>query len=255
MSDPFHVRLLATIEELLTGRGISLVIVPSPDTDTVRRLLTGVFGGVLVIGVADDHPVVVALASSGVPVRCTGRPPDGVILPYVDVDNGDGGRQVAEHFIVSGRQRIGVIAGPRAFPAAQDRLAGFRRTFELAGVANMPVARGDFGFASGVHGMRLLLERAPRLDAVFAAADAMAAGALRTLHLAGRRVPDDIAIVGFDDAPFASRTRPPLTTVRQPVEELAIRATSLLLQDMGGDTKPAGNHTLPTELVVRASAP
>lgn len=255
VSDPFHIRLLTTTEELLTERGISLVIVPSPDTNTVRRLLTGVFGGVLVIGAADDHPVAVALASSGVPVRCTGRPPDGIRLPYVDVDNGDGGRQVAEHLIVGGRRRIGMIAGPRTFPAAQDRLAGFRKTLELAGVANVPVARGDFSFASGVHGMRWLLDRAPKLDAVFAAADAMAAGAMRTLHKSGRRVPEDVAIVGFDDAPFARRTRPPLTTVRQPVEELAIRAATLLLDDMGGNAEPAANDTLPTELVVRESSP
>lgn len=253
--DPFHIRLLTSIEELLTERGISLVIVPSPDTNTVRRLLTGVFGGVLVIGAADDHPVAVALASSGVPVRCTGRPPDGIRLPYVDVDNGDGGRQVGEHLILGGRRRIGVIAGPRTFPAAQDRLSGFRTTLETAGVANGPVARGDFSFASGMHAMRWLLERAPKLDAVFAAADSMAAGALRTLRVTGRRVPDDVAMVGFDDAPFASRTRPPLTTVRQPVEELAIRAATLLLEDMGGDDGPPANQTLPTELVVRESSP
>jgi len=254
LADPFHVRLLATIEEQLTSSGHSLIVVPSPGTESVRRLLTGVFGGVLVIGAADQHPVAVALAASGVPVRCTGRPPRGIRLPYVDVANGDGARQVAEHLILSGRRRIGVIAGPRTFPSAQDRLNGFLTTLESAGISNVPVVHGDFTFASGVHAMRWLLEHVPQLDAVFAAADTMAAGALRTIRLASRRIPDDIAVAGFDDAPFARRMQPPLTTVRQPVEELAIRAATLLLEDMGGDTEPSANQTLPTELVVRESS-
>lgn len=254
LSSPFHTRLLMTVEQALAEQQVSLVVVPSPGTEAVQPLLTGAFGGVLLIGAADEHPVAVALATSGVPVRCAGSSPGGVSLPYVDVDNGDGARQAAEHLIMSGRRRIGVIGGPRVLPAARDRLGGFLATLDGAGLADVPVAYGDFTFASGVHAMRWLLDRAPDLDAVFAAADAMAAGALRALRLAGRSIPGDVATIGFDDAPFAKRTSPALTTVRQPVEELAIRATAALLEDMAAGRTPAVEALLPTELVVRESA-
>ncbi|NEE04697.1 LacI family DNA-binding transcriptional regulator [Phytoactinopolyspora halotolerans] len=254
LSSPFHVRLLSTAEQVLAERGMSMVVVPSTGTSAVRSLLTGAFGGVLLIGAADQQPVGVALAASGVPVRSTGRPPDGATLPYVDVDNVDGGRQVAEHLWTSGRRRLGVIAGPRDLPAARDRLDGFRRVLHDAGVRSVPVAHGDFTRASGTHAMRWLLHRCPDLDGVFAIADTMAAGAIQTLRRTGRTVPGDVATVGFDDAHFARQLTPSLTTVRQPVEELAVRAATLLIDDMTTGPRRAGNELLPTELVVRESA-
>ncbi|AYY11564.1 LacI family transcriptional regulator [Actinobacteria bacterium YIM 96077] len=254
LTNPAHLRLLGTCEEALSERGSSLVVVPSTGAMAVQSLLTGAYGGVLLIGAADQQPVAVALAASGVPVRSAGRPPEGAAVPYVDVDNADGARQAARHLLRSGRQRIGVIAGPRGMPTAQDRLDGFVRTLREAGIEDIPVAHGDFSHASGTHAMRWLLDRSPHLDAVFAIADTMAAGALQALRRTGRRVPDDVAAVGFDDAHFAKHLDPPLTTVRQPVEELALRATTLLLSDMTGHACDDDGRPLPTELVVRHSA-
>ncbi|MFD1539160.1 substrate-binding domain-containing protein, partial [Nonomuraea guangzhouensis] len=134
-------------------------------------------------------------------------------------------------------------------PGARDRLEGLARTLRAAGATEVPVAYGDFTAASGTHAMQWLLRHAPGLDAVFAASDLMAAGAIQALRRAGRRVPADVAVIGFDDAPVARRTVPALTTVRQPVEELAMVATRLLLAGTTGI-----DPVLPTELVIRESA-
>ncbi len=121
-------------------------------------------------------------------------------------------------------------------------------------MTGVPVAYGDFTHSSGVHAAQWLLRRMPHLDAVFAASDVMAAAAVQTLRRAGRRVPDDVAVIGFDDAPIARRTSPTLTTVRQPVEEFAALATRLLLMSMNSPESTRNNPVLPTELVVRESA-
>lgn len=252
--NPFHIRLLTTAEQVLAADGASLVVVPSPGPAAVRTLLTGAFGGVLLIGAADRHPVAVALAASGLPVRCAGRPPEGAELPFVDVDNSDGARQAARHLIQSGRRRVAVIAGPRALPAVRDRVGGFLETLADAGMVDVPVAFGDFTYSSGTYAMRWLLDRAADVDAVFAVADTMAVGAVDMLRRAGRHVPGDVAAVGFDDAPFAKRMTPALTTVRQPVEDLTTRAVRLLLADMAEREANDTNPLLPTELIVRESA-
>lgn len=253
LTNPVHLRLLGACEEALCEQGASLAVVPSTNTMALRTLLTGAFGGVLLVGAGDQQPVGVALAASGMPVRSAGRPPAGVGVGYVDVDHVDGARQAAEHLLLSGRRRIGVIGGPRGLPSAQDLLQGFTETMRAAGVENITVAHGDLGHGSGAHAMRWLLDRCPDLDAVFAISDPMAAGALQALRRTGRRIPDDVAVVGFGDAHFAKRLDPPLTTVRQPVEELAVQATSALLADMAGHAPGDGNPVLPTELVVRMS--
>ncbi|MFD2357472.1 LacI family DNA-binding transcriptional regulator [Nonomuraea ferruginea] len=171
-------------------------------------------------------------------------------LPFADVDNYDGGRQAAEHFLLTGRKSVAAIGGPPSLPAARDRLDGLVKTLREAGVAEVPVAYGDFTAASGTHAMQWLLRHAPGLDAVFAASDLMAAGAMQALRrgsTAGCLA--DVAVIGFDDAPVARHTNPALTTVRQPVEEVATIATRLLLSGTTGI-----DPILPTELVIRDSA-
>ena len=134
-------------------------------------------------------------------MRNIGRPPHDLKLPYADVDNYDGGRQAAEHLLLTGRRAVAAIGGPPSLPAARDRLDGLVSTLREAGVADVPVAYGDFTAASGTHAMQWLLRHAPGLDAIFAASDLMAAGAIQALRRAGRRVPADVAVIGFDDAP------------------------------------------------------
>ncbi|MEU4225060.1 LacI family DNA-binding transcriptional regulator [Nonomuraea sp. NPDC026600] len=245
-SEPYYARLLSAAGAVLAEDGTQLMVTTvTPTASTLPEL----GGAVLLIGARERHPLAIKLCTSGVPVRNIGRPPHDLKLPYVDVDNLDGGRQAAEHLLLSGRRAIAAIGGPPSLPGARDRLQGLARTLRAAGATEVPVAYGDFTAASGTHAMQWLLRHAPGLDAVFAASDLMAAGAIQALRRAGRRVPADVAVIGFDDAPVARRTVPALTTVRQPVEELAMVATRLLLAGTTGI-----DPVLPTELVIRESA-
>ena len=192
------------------------------------------------------------LARTGIPVVCNERPLGRSVLPYVGVDNVGGAAAATRHLIDSGRRRIATIAGPQDMIGGIDRLAGYRA--ELRGTrSRAAVALGDFTRESGAHAMRRLLDEDPRLDAVFVASDLMADGALRILRQVGRRVPDDIAVVGFDDIEIARYTEPPLTTVRQPIQDLGRRMVRQVLRlTAGEEIEPS--VVLPTELVIRESA-
>ncbi|MEV7027119.1 substrate-binding domain-containing protein, partial [Kitasatospora sp. NPDC093558] len=149
----------------------------------------------------------------------------------------------------SGRRSVATVAGPPDPAPGAARLAGYHQAVAAMAAVRPAVAYGDFSSASGEHAMQWLLDQRPEVNAVFAASDQMAAGALRTLRRHGLRVPEDVALIGFDDAPVAARCRPGLTTVRQPVEELGSRAMELLLRH----PEHGESVVLPTRLVVRAS--
>ncbi|BCJ60011.1 LacI family DNA-binding transcriptional regulator [Micromonospora endophytica] len=221
--------------------------------ERVERYTTGRHvDGVLFASLHGADPLPAKLAALGIPVVCSGRPLDGADVPYIDVDQVGGVTRAVRHLIDSGRRRIATIAGPQDMVAGIERLAGYRDTVAAAGLPEM-VALGDFTRESGAAAMRELLAAHPDLDAVFAASDLMAHAALRTLREAGRRVPDDVAVIGFDDIETAAYTDPPLTTVRQPIVELGRQGTRLLLRLAAGETvEPA--LILPTELVIRDSA-
>jgi DNA-binding LacI/PurR family transcriptional regulator len=214
--------------------------------------MAGHVDGVMVASVHGADPLPATLTRMGVPVVCNGRPLGHSTVPYVDVDSVGGAAAAVRHLVNAGRQRIATIAGPQDMVAGIDRLAGYRT--ELSGSSRRSiVAVGDFTRESGAVAMRQLLEDDPRLDAVFVASDLMAHGALRTLREAGRRVPDDVAVVGFDDIELAQYTEPPLTTVRQPIVDLGRELVRQLLRLAGGeDIEPF--VVLPTEMVVRESA-
>jgi DNA-binding LacI/PurR family transcriptional regulator len=139
---------------------------------------------------------------------------------------------------------------------SQDRLTGYRRALEAGGVAWDPALEesGDFSHEGGIHAMRALLERRPTLDAVFAASDLMAAGALLALREAERRVPEDVAVVGYEDSMIAATTMPPLTSVRQPSEEMGREMARLLVGMIGSQRQVARRVLLATELVARGSS-
>ena len=138
----------------------------------------------------------------------------------MDADNIGGAREAVTHLLRLGRTRVATITGPQNMIAGADRLAGYLAALRDRGVVSDPglIAEGDFTEAGGYRAMQQFLARRP--DAVFAASDIMAIGALRALREAGLRVPEDVAVVGFDDLPQAARTEPPLTTVRQPIYRL-----------------------------------
>jgi DNA-binding LacI/PurR family transcriptional regulator len=174
---------------------------------------------------------------------------------FVDADNVGGARSAVNHLISTGRRTIGTVAGPPDMVPGADRRTGWEKALLDAGRpgGQTLVAEGDFTRAGGEAATRALLDRHPDLDGLFVASDLMALGALDALRAAGRRVPDDVAVVGFDDSELARSADPPLTTVRQPIEQLGREMARLLLDQLDGGAAPSG-VVLRTDLVVRRSA-
>ncbi|WP_214403798.1 LacI family DNA-binding transcriptional regulator [Pseudonocardia lacus] len=258
LADPYLAAMIIATSRSLVGTGVQLVLVNARDDPEHGTLVDYVRGGhvdgVLLASMHADDPLPRVLVEARVPTVVGGRPERPVPgLAYVDCDNVGGGRLAAEHLVGTGRRRIASIAGPPDMTAAADRLTGYHRGLAHAGLPIGPIAFGDFTRLSGERAMTELLERDPDLDAVFAANDLMAVGALRVLRAAGRRVPEDVAVVGYDDVELASLTEPALTSVHQPVSEQADTMTGLLLRQIGG-AAPGDPVLLPVELVHRDSS-
>lgn len=210
--------------------------------------------GAVVILQHEISSITQALETVDLPIVFVGRPMGSQTLgrPFVDSDNYAGGRLAAERLIALGRTRIGVISGPADMAASSDRVRGWRDVLVENGLDARAVARGDFTMPSGSAAMARLLSRHPDLDAVFAGSDLMAVGALRVLEASGRTVPHDIALVGFDDTVVASTSEPPLTSVRQPLEQMGRVAAELVMDLIAG--RSVEPRWLDTALVIRDSA-
>jgi len=256
--DPFFHGIIRGVSMELDAADKQLVLLIAGSTaghDRVERYTMGRHvDGVMFASIHGADPLPASLVQMGIPVVCSGRPLGrvSVDVPYVDVDQIGGVVSAVQHLLDTGRKRIATIAGPQDMPAGVDRLTGYRQALRDSTRRSI-VALGDFTRESGAIAMRQLLDDDPKLDAVFVASDLMAHGALRALHEAGRRVPDDVAVVGFDDIEMARYTEPPLTTVRQPIQQIGRElARHLLRQVAGEDVDPV--VLLPTELVIRESA-
>ncbi|WP_329589005.1 LacI family transcriptional regulator [Streptomyces sp. NBC_01362] len=222
--------------------------------ESVRRFTGQVsaraFDGLLVVEPENTLDHLTALHRGGLPIVLIddrGHHPE---FPSVVTTNREGGASAARHLLAAGRTRPLVITGPQHFGCVRDRLDGFRTVLPTD-----LVVHGDFTERSGRLAVEQLLSSGAEFDSVFAHNDISAAGVLRALRAAGRSVPDDIAVVGFDDIPMAEHTEPPLTTVRQPARRMGETAARLLLSHLGGTPVPEAPVVLPTELVVRHSAP
>jgi len=253
--EPFFAGVLRGINAALLETPLQLWLAMAASTEQRERvethLTTAHVDGVLLLSLHDDDPLPRVLRERGMPFVLGGRPanphPDDY---FVDVDNAAGARKAVEYLIAGGARRVATVAGPQDMEVGRARLAGYRQAVlgpELIGY-------GDFSEAGGAAAMRSLLAREPRLDAVFAASDLMASGALRALREAGLRVPQDVTLVGFEDAPVARQCEPPLTTIHQPVEEMGRRMAQLLVSRIGGELVDNSHVLLDTHLVRRASA-
>jgi DNA-binding LacI/PurR family transcriptional regulator len=257
-SEPFFSGIVRGISNTLTEADFQLVLImeQAHGERTARYLTTGHVDGVLLTSLHGEDPLPPLLMTSGVPTVIGGRPSGEVSVSYVDADNRKGAREAVEYLIGKGRRTIATITGPSDMPVGIDRLNGYRdalSSFSLPFESDL-VVTGDFSQPSGIAAMEKLMRTRPDIDAVFAASDVMAAGALQALGRRGAHVPDDVAVVGFDDSISALSTEPPLTSVRQPLDEMGRTMASLLLRHiLEGDSGP---HTviLPTDLVIRSSA-
>ncbi|MEV6260310.1 LacI family DNA-binding transcriptional regulator [Streptomyces sp. NPDC051784] len=217
--------------------------------------------GVILVSVHADDPLPDLLEQLGMPSVISGRRHATETLPSVDSDNFEGARSAVDHFIARGRRSIATITGRLDVYGAQRRLDGYRKAIAAAGLDpdERLIAPADFSEEGGARAMRELLERRPDVDAVFAASDVMAAGARQVLRESGRRIPDDVALIGFDDSAVARHMDPPLTSVRQPIEEMGRMMTRVLLQEIAHRSSDDSSRerpriVLPTELVVRESS-
>ncbi|MBN1439258.1 MAG: LacI family DNA-binding transcriptional regulator [Anaerolineales bacterium] len=212
-----------------------------------------ILDGVIIASYLIDDPILESLTKSKVPFLLIGRHPSKSDLNYIDSDNMRGAREAVVYLLQLGRRRIATITGPKNMIAGIDRQEGYERAFRERGLTPDPelVVEGDFTESGGYNAMMRLIPRTP--DAVFVASDAMALGALRALNEAGQRVPEDVALVGFDDLPSAAHLDPPLTTVRQNIQRMGQLAAETLIQIIAEGAAPPHRLVLPTELVIRAS--
>jgi DNA-binding LacI/PurR family transcriptional regulator len=256
-ADPFFPAIVHGIAETIADTELQLVLLLAqgerPQRKVERYLLQGHADGVVMMSVHGDDTLPRALADGGVPIVLTGRPHEPGWIPFVDADNRGGARTATKHLLAT-RRRVATITGPLDMTVSADRFDGYRDAIEAAGGHGELVAHADFTAEGGRRAMAELLERDPSVDGVFVASDLMAFGALAQLAAAGRRVPEDVAVVGFDDVDDAATASPPLTTMRQPFGELTRALVDLLRRRIAGEADPGEQVVLPTELVHRASA-
>ena len=261
-TDPYFPLMLRGATEACNRRGYHLILslfTASVDSSVMhdRVARSGYLDGVIAANASLDDKLIPSLFEEGIPFVNIGRHPDDRVN-YVDVDNIGGARMATEHLIRLGHTRIATISGPLDMTPGQDRLDGFREvmsTHRLA-VPEGLVIEGDFTEAGGRAAMMRLLSEGP--TAVFAASDSMAIGAIKAIRAAGLQVPEDVAVVGFDDIPSALTVDPELTTVRQPIERIGQLAVETLTNVIEGQTTEGRRAStqrfvLPTELVVRGS--
>nr|WP_062527251.1 LacI family DNA-binding transcriptional regulator [Demequina rhizosphaerae] len=255
-ADPNFLKILRSCADALAEHGMTLVLIMADTLEERGRAteyLTGghVDGALVVSSHSGSQEFLATLLQAQLPVISAGVPlgfEDRV--GFATADDEGGARAMVEHLRAQGRTRIVHIAGPQDTSGGTSRLRAFRDLMGEAFSEDL-VAYGDYGRESGRHGMRELLAREIPFDAVFCANDLMAAGAMDVLRSAGIAVPEDVAVAGFDDAPVALETEPPLTTVRQPFDRVSAEMVRLLVDEIDG--KPAGRVTVPTEIVERGT--
>lgn len=258
-ADPFFAGVLRGAQVAAAERRRQLLfVVVSSDDDRARLeeyAAGGHVDGAMFLSVHGDDPLPGRVHRLGVPVVLAGRPPSRrASFPFVSPDNFSGGRLAGQALLARGCRRLATITGPRDMTATSDRLGGFRAELADQGVElpDSRVVEGDFTIGGGYRVMRDLLATGEEIDGLFAANDLTAVGALRALRERGLRVPDDVAVVGFDDVPIAVDSDPPLTTVRQPLEAMG-RQMARMLIDLA-DGGQATSVTLDVALVPRDSA-
>lgn len=259
-ADPFFARTLRGVNQILSERDLQLVLLMARPGDEETRMLRYLgrrhVDGVIVVSHHRSDHLADHLADLKLPCVFMGRPwTSADRVAYVDTDNVAGGRTATEVLVERGCRRIGTIAGPTDMTAGADRLTGFRQALANAGLDATAVEYGYFTEEGGHAAAERLLVAHPDIDGIVAASDLMAAGALVALRAAGRRVPEDVAVVGFDDVGVAERSDPPLTTMHNPIREMAEQATRLLLEQIDDSQhRHLMRVVFPPALVSRASA-
>ena len=259
LQNPFFTGVVRGIDLVLQANGYTLLLSNS-DEDTTREhniletLQAEGVAGVIFVPINGSGGYSRSLAPP-VHVVAVDRLPSDLDADLVTVDNVEGTRTGVAHLASVGHREVALLNGPLRHSTAIDREQGYRQALEDVGLPLRPelIYRGDFREWGGYEGMKAMLALRQRPTAVFVANNLMTLGALRALHEAGVRIPDEIALVGFDDMPWATSLNPPLTAVSQPSQEIGAAAADLLLDRMAQPDRAVRHVILRTQLVVRAS--
>ena len=260
--DNFHfAEIVRGVEEAAYERQFALILCNSEGDAAKQRFYLEVLraesvDGIIAPPLRERDPLLLAAAADGLPIvtidrRLASRGVDSVV-----VDNGRGAELAVDRLIGRGCRAIGHIAGPLEVTTARERWEGWRRTLIARGISPRAdfVYWGDNRHESGAAGARALLALAEAPQALFVGNNLMTAGALEAIHQLGLKVPEDVAILGFDDPPWAAALRPALTTIRQPTRKIGRLAVELLLRRLAEPDSPRTRLVLPPELLVRESA-
>lgn len=256
-TDPYFPILIQGVTSACNAREYAMMLwlaEPEHERRTMNQIAhNGLLDGVIIASSVIDDPLHQLLLEDHFPFVMVGRHPSLPNLSYVDVDNFHGTHEAVSYLFRLGRRRIATITGPLNMIAGLDRRDGYLAALRDRGLTTEAalICEGDFTEAGGYHMAQRLLPANP--DAIFAASDTMARGALRALYERGVRVPEEVAVVGFDDMPFAAHTEPPLTTVRQPIPRTGQMAVEVLLEMLQESSPQPHRVVLPTELIIRAS--
>ena len=259
-ANPFFAEISRSIEDEAFRTGYS-VFLCNTELDTKRELFyvdvlsKKQVDGIIFVAAGDQPDSLDFLRRQNMPVVMIDRDLPNVEVDAVLTDHQLGGFLATRHLIELGHQRIACIAGPSSITPSAERITGYRRALEEAGLSideNL-IVRGDYHAQSGMEITNSLLQMDPRPTAIFALNDLMALGALRAAAEAGCSVPVDLAIVGYDDLELARFTNPPLTTIAQPKKEIGSQAVNLLASRIAQKSRPPSRLVLPPELIIRRS--
>lgn len=257
-SDPFFPNLIRGISTACQEKDYSVMLWLA-EADYERRTIdqvlhNGFTDGVIVSSMPMDDSIIASLIRSGLPFVLVGRSPTDPSVSYVDVENRRGALEAVMHLIRLKRRRIATITGPLNTVSGLDRQEGYLEALRIRGIPVNPalIIEGNYSEDDGYNAMKQLIPLRP--DAVFAASDSMALGAIRALREAEIKIPQEVALVGFDDLPFAAHAEPPLTTVRQPIVRTGSMAAGTIIDILEHPDEAYARHIiLPVELVIRES--
>jgi DNA-binding LacI/PurR family transcriptional regulator len=256
--DPYFALVLRGAHMAVAEHDVQLVftiLATAEDRERFERFARGGhLDGVIFVSLHGDDPLPRSLQQAGIPVILAGRPFAATSeLPYVSADNVGGARSAVRLLVKKGRTRIATITGPMDMTPSIDRLAGYESELAQHGLRGHGVAEGDFSVTGGRRAMAALLADDGDIDGIFVANDLMALGALQVLAESGRSVPDDVAVIGFDDSPLGASARPAITSVRQPIIEMGRALAERLLEGVERG-EPQTPVVMRTEIVLRDSA-
>ena len=260
-NDPYYFpALLEGVSGAATARDFAMLlwVRQSGEDEGIfyRRLLqNGLMDGVLIASATVQTPLITYLIDMNIPLAMVERPGSHEHqISYVTIDNRDATHQVITHLVKRGRRQIALIAGMLDNMDGRERYESFQQIMAELGLPHDRIGYGNFQRADAYEATKMLLAKYPDTDAIFACSDIMAQGVYEALNELGRRIPDDVAVVGFDDLPTATQLKPSLTTVHQPLREKGASATETLLNQIEGKTAEARHVVLPASLIVRDSS-